>query len=305
MHSELSTAYRDGLRRLLDEGDSVPSVVGAKSKASNFGRGDRPWIELIAQQFTVHLASPQVVSPKVLPTHMSYLCGLLAWTLAGRDDLATLAYYRKSARDFSDDGLTMCGSFGARLFGSDVLGGQISAICDRLISDTSSRRTYAAIIKDSDNVAETLEYPCAAGVQLFLRDGKLHWLTIMRAQQALTILPYDTFLFSCLHQFAASHLCCETGYYTHFSGTFHIYENERGLARGLLEENIEVIEFPAVPSGHASSVAHELIALERSIREAAIGGDRGTLRDIAHTELRWEFNRSARRHLVDFAWRQM
>jgi thymidylate synthase len=298
---DLAAAYRHGLSLLLEKGEPVPSVLGAKSKASNFGRGDRPWIELRAHQFSVHLTRPQALTSAALPTNLTYLFGLLAWTLDGRDDVDTLAYYRRSAMDFSDDGMTLCGAFGARLFDRAGERGQISAVCERLAADPASRRTYASIIGPADNLAETLEYPCAAGIQMFLRDEKLHWLTVMRAQQALTILPYDAFLFSCLHQFIASSLGCEVGDYIHFSGTFHIYENERALAAQVLGSDTVTVELPAIPAGHGEAVARELIELEENIRTAAVAHDEDGLRDIGHREMRWEFNNRARRHLLDFA----
>ncbi|WP_165970685.1 thymidylate synthase [Actinomadura sp. 6K520] len=300
----LVDAYRNGIQLLLEQGAQVPSVLGAKSKASNFGKGDRPWIELVAQQFRVRLGHPQAITSAALPTNLSYLLGLLAWTLDGRNDLDTLQYYRKSASDYSDDGMTMCGAFGARLFGPGGKGGQLSAIRDRLTEDPASRRSYATIIRDSDNLDESLEYPCAAGVQLFLRDGRLHWLTLMRAQQALTILPYDSFLFSCLHQFTASSLNCEPGDYLHFSGTFHIYANERDLARRVLGQETEVIDFPRIPSGRGEAVGRELITLEADIRTAATRDDRDTLSCIERRELQWKFNECARRYLLDFAFRR-
>ncbi|CNE70793.1 thymidylate synthase%2C ThyA [Mycobacterium tuberculosis] len=304
MTAGLADAYRLGIQRLLEHGDQVPSVLGAKSKASNFGKGDRPWIELIAQQFKIRMNRPQAITSAALPTNFSYLLGLLAWTLDGRSDLGTLEYYRKSARDYSDDGMIMCGAFGARLFGPPGEEGQLAAIRTRLTDDPASRRTYATVIRASDNIIESLEYPCAAGVQLFVRDGHLHWLTIMRAQQALTILPYDSFLFSCLHQFIASSLDCEVGDYLHFSGTFHIYANERDLANRVLGEGIEVVEFPRIPSGQADAVGRELITLEADIRTAATGGDRAALLCIERQELQWKFNEYARRYLLDFAFRR-
>lgn len=295
--------YRAGLETLLAKGESVPSVRGSKSKASGFGRGDRPWLEIIGYQSRFRRSRPGFVATPALPIHQPYLFGLLAWTLGGRNDLESLSYYRTAARDYSDDGLTLCGAFGARLFGLNRKDGQMQAIIDRLRGDPASRRTFAPICTPLDNIQESREYPCAAGVQLFLRNDELHWLTVMRAQQALTIWPYDVFLFSALQCFAASALRCAVGDYTHFAGTFHIYENERPLAERVIGSDIQCVTLPAVPPGAALSVADELIRVEQEIRAAAVAGDERALATLEARPLRWEFTGVARGHLLEFARR--
>jgi thymidylate synthase len=300
MH-KFSQAYRDGLRDLLSRGSLVPSVVGAKSKASNFGAGNRPWLELRAYEFSFDNPTPLLPHTPALPMHVPYLLGLLAWTLDGRDDVASLSYYRESALDFSDDGATMCGAFGARLFGGSSYGNQIGAILERLRTDPSSRRTFASIILPSDNTLETREFPCAAGIQLFVRDGRLHWLTVMRAEQALTILPYDVCLFSWLHHFVAATLGVLPGFYHHFSGTFHIYENERQLAESVIDSEITVESLPTIPSGAGREVTHELIGIERNIREAAINSDTGVLDQLNTEPSGSHFCQSTKEVLLQFA----
>jgi thymidylate synthase len=296
----MTACYRQGLVNLLDSGESVPSVLGAKSKASNFGRGNRPWLELIGYSFKAINNRPTIVVSPSIRIHVPYVLGLLAWTLDGRNDLESLEYYRASARDFSDDGCTMCGSFGARLFGLAHNNDQMRAIINRLSDDPTSRRTFAAIIQPADNIEETLEYPCAAGVQLFLRDGRLHWLTVMRAQQALTVLPYDLALFSMMHHFFASALQVPTGSYHHFSGTFHIYENELEIARQVAAIS-EPLEFPAIESGQAEAIAIDLIEVEAQVREAAYTGDRAKLCKLRDRTREYSFSDAARGVFVDFA----
>jgi hypothetical protein len=197
--------------------------------------------------------------------------------------------------------MTMCGAFGARLFGTRTDRNQIAAILDRLADDPASRRTFASIILPSDNTAETLEFPCAAGIQLFLRDDRLHWLTVMRAEQALTILPYDVCLFSWLHHFIASCLNVAPGAYHHFSGTFHIYETERGLAEEVISSEITTTSLPAIPTGCGREVAHELVDIERAIREATAEMNATALGDIESNTSKWEFCEWAREILLRFA----
>lgn len=299
--SPMSFAVEAALQAVLIEGTSVPSVTGPLSKASNFGSGDRPWIELIGYAIEAPNDVPAYVSSQALPLHVPYLFGLLAWTLDGRDDLDTLAYYRPVAADFSDDGSTMCGAFGARMQSSRYDGNQLRAVMQRIESDSATRRTFVPIIEARDNISESKEYPCAAGVQLFLRDGYLHWLTLMRAQQALTILPYDVGLFALLHQFYASELRTRCGVYRHFSGTFHIYENEVPLARRVLSAGIAQYSLPHLPSGSGAEAAQELIAVERDLRDAALAGDLEGIRRLQHAQCRFDLVSAIKAQLAPFA----
>lgn len=295
--------YHAGLSRILSDGHQVESVRSSLSTASGFGRRDRPWRELIGHIFAVDAVRPFLFQSPELPVHLPYCFGLLAWTLAGHQDVGTLAYYRPSAADYSDNGNTLCGAFGARLFGPDRAADQIGAIVQRLRLDPASRRSYAAITLPGDNLVETREFPCAAGIQFFRREDRLHMLTVMRAQQALTVLPYDVFLFSTLLHFIAADLGVAPGIYRHFSSTFHFYENEIPLVRKVLASPTEVIDLPPVEAGQAESLRQELIETEQHIRTAACKSDLGQLKRLAQRPLRFAFNRAARRFLMDFAQR--
>lgn len=293
MSLNLIASYKHGLSDVLAKGLAVPSVLGPKSKASNFGAGDRPWLELIGYRLESPNPTPTIFSSAAMPTHIPYLLGLLAWTLDARNDVASLAYYRSSALDFSDDGISMCGAFGARLSGLHHTHDQLAALIHRIKTDSATRRTFAPILEAQDNLIETLEYPCAIGVQLLKRDGQLHWITFMRAQQALTVLPYDWALFSILHHFCASALEVPAGRYIHISGTFHIYENERVLARQVVNSEISTTSLPTIPSGKAGSVARELIELESAARHAVESGQVRELRSMQGQPVQYEFNEAA------------
>src|SRR4051794_20345631 len=140
----LASAYIQGLRE-LGVGDRVPSVLDPLSKASNFGLGDRPSVELLAHGFGVLNPHSCVVSSRAVPIHLPYGLALLAYTLDGRNDVDSLAYYRPGASDYSDDGYTLSGAFGRRLFGSEESQDQLTAILHRIAMDPASRRTFAAI----------------------------------------------------------------------------------------------------------------------------------------------------------------
>lgn len=286
-HDSADELYTQWLAELLDQGRSVPSVRDPLSKASDFGQADRPYIELLA---TVrHLRQPRrcimgLARPRL---HVPYCFAYMSWFLMGREDVATLAYYRPSAQEFSDDGTVLCGSFGRRLFGHAVEADQIAALLTRIRADPASRRLYAPIIHATDNLAPGREYPCAAGVHFFLRDGRLDLVLSMRAQQALTILPYDLFIFAVLQLALASELGVPPGIYSHFASTFHIYLNEIAVAKKVVDvpaSAVAPLELPTFPEKLLSRGRYILDDLETGIRQATLAGDVRRLEQYAATE---------------------
>lgn len=243
LYPNLAAAYRQGLSDLLESGQTVPSVKDPTSPASGFGGADRPSIELLGHSFEVANPFACLVDSDARPLRLPYCVGSLLWTLSGSNDLAHLQSYHPDARIFSDDGISLSGAFGKRLFRYNDKINQIDAIIELLRIDPASRRTFVAICDANDNIRHSREYPCSIGLQYFLRNGKLHSITYMRAQHALLILPYDVFLFMMLQCLVAVRLGVAVGTYRHISGTFHIYDTEREFAKRVLAEPIRSIEF--------------------------------------------------------------
>lgn len=304
-YDSFADAYAAGLRSILEEGASVPSVLDPFSKASDFGAGNRPYRELIAHTFRVRDARAALALSPELPVNLPYCFGLLAWSLDGRNDVETPAYYRRGAHEYSDDQHTLSGAFGHRLL--TAAGDQLAAVLGRIERDPAHRRAFALVLDPSDNFRESREYPCAVGVQLFLRDGKLTWLTVMRAQQALTVLPYDVFLFMLMHQWAAALLGVPCGPYIHQSGTFHFYDNEIPLARKVVEAPLTSASLPALPGApeEARAAVTELVTVERALREAVAAGDTAAVDRIAGERCVADFADVARACLATFAYRKL
>jgi hypothetical protein len=239
--------------------------------------------------------------------HLPYCFGLLAFALSGRNDLNSLRYYRPGAAEFSDDGWTLSGAFGARLRGLGGEADQLAAILTRLSTDPASRRTYAAIIAPIDNLRISREYPCAAGIQLFLRNDRLSMLTVMRAQQAFTVLPYDAFLFMSMQLLLSARLGVTAGSYMHFAGTFHVYESEETAIRQTLDSGVSCATLPLPPSDpvEAAKLVDDLIALELRLRGFGQVGDAGTLENLATESSGDGLLDVARRVLGSFAMQKL
>jgi thymidylate synthase len=271
-HPNLASAYRQGLLDLLQDGRPVPSVQESTSPASGFGVADRPSVELIGYSFEVTNPFACLVDSEARTLRLPYCVGSLLWTLAGSDDLEHLQQYHPDARNFSDDGISLSGAFGKRLFRNQDQIDEIDAIIKRLRVDPASRRTFAAICDAEDNIRQSREYPCCIGLQYFLREGALHSITYMRAQHALLILPYDAFLFMALQCIVAARLGATIGTYKHICGTFHIYEAEREFTERVLSEPLHSIEFGR-PEGSESELI-DLLQFEKRVR------DLGRARDV-------------------------
>ena len=302
----LVEAYKDGLEAVLS-GKKVDSVLDPLSKASNFGVGNRPSRELLAHLLVVSNPANCLVSGPIVKLHLPYCFGLLAFSMSGDNRLDTLRYYRPGATEYSDDGWTLSGAFGSRLRGVNGEMDQMAAVLTRLARDPASRRTYSTIIRAEDNLIPSREYPCAAGVQLFLRDDRLTMLTVMRAQQAFTVLPYDAFLFMTIQLVLASQLGVQVGDYIHFSGTFHVYESEEPDILQTVNSDLKHAALPLPPLGAdaSSEFVRQLIRLESRLREHVGNEDRQGLIDTASAEGEGNLLDVARRVLSDFALRKV
>ncbi|GEB49242.1 thymidylate synthase [Streptomyces cacaoi] len=304
-YPSFADAYTAGLSDVLADGSYVPSVRDPLSKASDFGRNDRPYRELLGYQTRIENPASALAASPDLPINLSYCFGLLAWSLAGRNDVETPAFYRRGAYEYSDDEHTLSGAFGHRLVTHN--GNQLEEVIGRIERDPAHRRAFALVLEPEDNFRQSREYPCAVGVHLFLRDGRLTWLTVMRAQQALTVMPYDAFLFMGMQQYAASQLNVPSGPYIHQAGTFHFYENEAPLAQKIVDAPPAAAALPSFPHDAEGGrrVAAELIDYERRLREAAQAGDVAAVDEIAGRPAETDFADVARACLATHAYRKL
>jgi thymidylate synthase len=276
----LAEAYTAGLDSLLRSGRMVPSVTDPASVASNFGEGDRPSIELLGHGFELREPLAALIDSPVWQPRLDYYFGLLAWSLSGDDDVMSLAYYHPAATRFSDDGAHLSGAFGHRLL-RHASRSQLDILIERLRADPASRRAIAPIVEPGDNFRHSREFPCAASVQYFIRDGRLDCVVHMRAQQALFVLPYDVFLFIGFQAVLAAELEVDVGTYRHFAGTFHIYRDERELAEEILGSRVDPLRLEPPDEPFRAQVA-SLERWETALRSAATSGDGEELRRLTH-----------------------
>jgi thymidylate synthase len=161
--------------------------------------------------------------------------GELWWYLAKTNNLRFITYYVPDYRNYSDDGRTIYGAYGPRLFnmkGND----QIANVLNLLKTNPHSRRAVIQLFDASDIAATHKDIPCTCTLQFMLRDDRLLMFTNMRSNDAFLGLPHDVFAFTMLQEIIARSLSVELGPYKHAIGSLHLYDENKQAARQYLEE---------------------------------------------------------------------
>lgn len=143
------------------------------------------------------------------------------WIMSGRNDIAPIQPYNSRIIEFSDDGATLFGAYGERIFS------QIEPMIDRLQKDPSDRRAVLSIWETSDLKAVTKDPPCNNLLYFKLRDGRLYMTVICRSNDihwGLYAVNLPTF--GMLQVYLAARLGVGVGHQTHLSNSLHVYTDE-------------------------------------------------------------------------------
>lgn len=195
--------------------------------------------------------------------------GELLWYLSGSDDLGFIKYYIPAYTNFSDDGVTINGAYGPRIF--RPIGTSQWERVDKLLREKPDSRQAVIQVFDADDITkETKDVPCTCTIQFLARRRKLHMLTSMRSNDAYLGLPHDVFSFTMLQEIMARSLGLEVGTYKHAVGSLHLYDQDRPNAEAYLSEGWQTqMAMPAMPTGDLWPSIGWLSTVEQSIR----GGD--------------------------------
>ena len=117
-----------------------------------------------------------------------FLVAEAAWIASGRNDLASIVPYAKQLARFSDDGLTLAGSYGPPFID------QLGWIVRTLANDPASRQAVATIWRPRPGPSN--DTPCTVALQWLIRDRRLHCVATMRSSDAWTGWVYDVHSFS-------------------------------------------------------------------------------------------------------------
>lgn len=154
------------------------------------------------------------------------------WMLAGRNDVAWISQFNGRMKEFSDDGITLSGSYGNRWrnhFGSD----QIAWAVQELQSNPNTRRAVLAMwdpVADMDTVShDGKDVPCNTTVMFQIRADYLDMMVTNRSNDVVWgMCGANAVHMSILQEYVAGAVGCGIGFYYQVSMNAHLYTNEQG-----------------------------------------------------------------------------
>lgn len=207
--SDMNSAYYYLSRALVLEGDEISGTTEINNML--FSIVDP----------TKNIA--QIRTKSKFGVSLSYALGELVWYLSGDNSTEFIGQFGSLWQRISDDGKTNNSAYGYLIknkWGFD----QLDLMYNILTEDSSSRRAVININTPHPEVIETKDEPCTISLQFFIRDGALNMTTVMRSNDIWFGTPYDVIYFTTLQQILASRLDVKVGIYTHFAGSFHVYD---------------------------------------------------------------------------------
>jgi thymidylate synthase len=230
--------------------------------------------ELLGAAFTLGDPRQRLVTVPARRTNVIFNFAEALWYLAGRDDVAFPACYAPSIATYSADGVTLCGTaYGPRIFQYGPEGiDQWRSVIDTLAGDPDSKRAVVQIfdpieLRDPGNI----DVACTLALQFLVRDGALHCVGYMRANDAYRGIVSDVFSFTLIQEMLATMLGLELGSYTHCVGSLHVYEPDVPRARAVLADAAAgatgaAYPFPAMPPGDNWASVRAVLDWEQRLR---------------------------------------
>ncbi|MFK0160781.1 thymidylate synthase [Streptomyces sp. NPDC090493] len=194
------------------------------------------------------------------------------WYLAGRDDLAYLAYYAPSVAKYSADGVRLTGTaYGPRIFAyGEGAGDQWAAVTEAIREDPDTKRAVIQISRPSELlVPGNIDMACTLALQFLLREGRMHMVAYLRANDAYRGMTSDIFSFTFLQEMMARQFGVGLGTYTHVAGSLHLYEPDLAKAVRLLDHPAPEppeCRMPALPDGDNRLYLARVLEIEETLR---------------------------------------
>src|SRR5216684_3838299 len=153
--------------------------------------------------------------------------GETLWYLARSNRLDFIEYYLPTYKEFSDDGRTVYGAYGPRLFRMRGKVDQIDSVIRLLKRKPRTRQAVIQLFNAEDILSPHEDIPCTCTLQFLIRADRLHMLTHMRSNDAFLGLPHDVFAFTFLQEIIARSVGVELGLYKHAVGSLHLYDKHQ------------------------------------------------------------------------------
>tara|TARA_R110001606_G_scaffold162682_1_gene306782 strand:- start:2505 stop:3536 length:1032 start_codon:yes stop_codon:yes gene_type:complete len=217
----------------------------------------------------LELTNPRARLSRTETKGSAFSCiGELLWYLSGSNSLKFIEYYIPRYKEETEDGATVYGGYGPRLF--DLAGiNQIQNVISLLTVSPYSRRAVIQIFAGADINRRRKEIPCTCTLQFIVRDDVLHLFVNMRSNDAYFGLPHDVFAFTMLQEIVARSLGIDIGTYKHFAGSLHIYEKYISDAEKFIGEGFQCYDLamPEMPIGDPWNSIQRLLEIEAKLRE--------------------------------------
>lgn len=176
--------------------------------------------ELIGETICIKNPRKRLMYNSIRKFSPQFAIGENLWYLGGNNELNMIQYYSPSYYKYSDNGFTLNGAYGPRIFK------QIETVVKLLKSDTDTRQAIITIFNHSDIEIDTKDVPCTCTIQFLIRNNELDAIVYMRSNDLMLGFPYDTYSFTILQELVSVSLGVNLGKYYHFVGSLHIYEND-------------------------------------------------------------------------------
>lgn len=245
----INEVYPQILETLLKEGDDV-SPRGYKTK------------ELHPACIQINNPRKRVLSHSIRNCNYGFMVGELLWILQGSNKLDHVAHYNKQWEQFSDDGETLNGAYGQRIFNWDglfdvidttykdeegnthpnfelmqITMDQFECAYNKLYYDKYTRQATISLFNPVQdyNSNGTKDTPCTNIIRFMIRNNKLDMTVFMRSNDIILGTPYDIFNFTMLQEIMAGRLNIDVGIYYHIIDSLHIYDNHYEMAQNIID----------------------------------------------------------------------
>lgn len=243
----LEEAYPEIIKSLLDEGENV-SPRGQLTK------------EIAPACITITNPRKRVIPSAVRKLNFGFMCAELIWILNASDSSEFIGHYNSMWKQFSDDGETLNGAYGKRIFAWDAgirlekinkdkietvpkryIINQFQKAYELLKSDPDTRQATIAFFDPYKDYRETKDKPCTNLIRFMIRNNKLNMTTFMRSNDIMKGTSYDIFNFTMLQEIMAGLLNIEVGIYNHIVDSLHIYESDFELGNQIINEKYPLL----------------------------------------------------------------
>lgn len=221
----LDSVYRDMIIDLMEHG----------VKVSPRGMTTLEFPDVVS--ITVSSPNQSVVTVPARKALLSFYFGEFLWMLKGSNDLEHVANYLKGWRRFSDDGKTLNGAYGDRIFNWNGKINQFDEVYKKLSKDKHCRQAVISIYNPEKDLNPTLDVPCNDFIQFYVRNEKLCCTVYQRSCDIISGLTYDMHMFATFQALMAGRLGLEIGEYTHIANSLHLYERDFEMAKNIMKDN--------------------------------------------------------------------